>query len=122
MTPGAVEDAARAAGRYLLGPPARVALDLPADRSGLRVDRGIYLVYARDGELHYIGKTDRPTGTAAGRLNEHLRSSRRKRAAWRTLWIVPLTADMPAHMVMTLERALIRAYRPVGNLQHAMAA
>ena len=119
MIPVAVEDAARAAGRHLLAPPTRTALDVPGARTGLAVARAIYLAYARDGRLHYIGKIDRAGGTAAGRLNEHLRTSRRKRSTWRTLWIVPLAAEMASANVVALERSLIRAHHPVGNVQHA---
>lgn len=121
MIPAAVDEAARAAGRHLLAAPVRVALDLHADRTALAVARAIYLAFARDGELHYVGKIDRATGTAHARLGEHLRTSSRKRSAWRTVWIVPLAASMPAPEVLTLERSLIRAHRPVGNVHHRAA-
>jgi hypothetical protein len=118
-----VQDAVRAAGRHAAGGAQRVALDLPGPRTEARAERCIYLAYARDNRLHYIGKVDRAAGTtAAGRLAEHLRSSPRKRSAWRSVWVVALTPDMPASELLALERALIQAHRPPGNIQHAHAA
>jgi hypothetical protein len=122
VIPSAVEEATRAAGRYLLASPVRVALDLPGDRSNLLVARAIYLAFTRDRALHYVGKIDRERGTARARISEHLRESRRKRSAWRTVWVVPIMASMPAHGLLTLERSLIRAHQPVGNVQHTRAA
>lgn len=122
MRPAAVEEAARAAGRHVMAPPVRVSLDLPADRCELLVPRAIYLAYTRDEVLHYVGKVDRARGTALARLGEHLQASRRKQSAWRTLWVVVLGPTMPVKEIVTLERALIRAHRPISNVQHTRAA
>lgn len=121
MIPAEVVAARRAAGRHLLTEPMRMALDVPAAHN-IVAPKAIYLAFARDGELHYIGKVDRAAGTAAERLNEHLRSSLRKRRAWRFVWVVPLAPAMPPAELMAMERALIRCYRPPGNVQHAAAA
>lgn len=121
MTPAEVAVAVRAAGRHLLADPARVALDVPSAH-GIVAPRAIYLAFARDGTLHYIGKVDRAAGTAGHRLNEHLRTSLRKRRTWRAVWIVPLKATMESSELVAMERALIRCYRPPGNIQHAAAA
>jgi len=122
VIPVAVQEAAQAAGRHMLAEPVRIALDLSGDRGGLLVARAVYLAYTRDGKLHYVGKIDRATGTARSRIGEHLRCSRRKRAAWRSLWVVPLDAQMSPSDVLSLERSLIRAHRPPGNVQHSRAA
>lgn len=119
MSPAEVEAAVRAAGRHLSGAPSRVALDLPAPRPQLRIARAVYLAYTRAGELHYVGKVDRVNGTASARLSEHLRTSIRKRRAWRTVWIVPLAGDMTTFELVALERSLIHRYAPPGNVQHA---
>jgi hypothetical protein len=79
--------------------------------------------YARGGELHHVGKVSRADGgAAAARLNEHLRSSRRKRTACRWLWVVPVDPVMSETHLLALERAVIAHYRPAGNVQHAQAA
>jgi hypothetical protein len=85
MIPAAVSQTATAAGRYLAGAPRRVSLDLPKDYAALGVTSAIYLAYTRDGILHHIGKVGRVSGTVGGRLAEHLRTSARKRSAWRTV-------------------------------------
>lgn len=121
MIPAEVKEAARAAGRHLSGQPVHVALDVPAARPQLLVPRAIYLAYTRAGELHYVGKIDRATGTAGARISEHLRSSPRKRRAWRTVWLVPLSSALPVDELMKLERALIHRYSPAANYQHAAA-
>jgi hypothetical protein len=59
------------------------------------------------------------TGGAGRRLGEHRRTNLCKRRAWRALWVVPLSPEMPAFELVILERSLIRQHRPVGNLQHA---
>ena len=83
------------------------------------VSRALYLAYARRGELHYVGKVDRVQGVgAATRVDEHLRSSRRKREAWRWVWVVPIAAEMPVRELLNLERMIISVYRPPGNTQH----
>jgi hypothetical protein len=117
MIPAAVSQSATAAGRYLAGAPRRVSLDLPRDHAALAVASAIYLTYTRDGVLHYIGKADRPSGTVGSRIAEHLRTSTRKRSAWRTVWVVPLRS-MSASELLSFERALIRAHRPLANIHH----
>ena len=121
MIPAAVSAAARAAGRHLLSEPLRVTLDVPAAH-GIVAPKAIYLAFSRDGALHYIGKVDRAAGHAGQRLGEHLRISLRKRRTWRTVWVLPLAATMPPADLLATERALIRCYRPPGNIQHAAAA
>jgi hypothetical protein len=120
VTPAEVAGAARAAGRHLLAEPKQVPLDLPTAH-GIVAPKAIYLAFARDGALHYIGKVDRAAGHAGQRLEEHLRTSPRKRRTWRTVWVVPLAAGMTAGELQATERALIRCYRPPGNIQHAAA-
>jgi hypothetical protein len=84
--------------------------------------RAIYLAYTSDGRLHYAGKVDRRNGGAvAERLREHARSSGRKRRAWRTLWVIPLTGTITGADVAELERTVIRVFVPPGNVQHAKA-
>ena len=84
------------------------------------VHEAIYLAYTRDRKLHYAGKVDRRNrGTVAQRIREHTRSSRRKRIAWRTLWIVPIADTLTGAALTELERAAIRAFQPPGNVQHA---
>jgi hypothetical protein len=121
MTPAAVLTAASAAGRHLAASPREVSLDVPFKDPALTAPCAVYLAFGRDGALHYIGKVRRVGGDAGSRLREHIRASRRKHAAWRTLWIVPLW-DISEIELRSLERALIRAYRPPGNVQHARAA
>lgn len=120
MTPAAVSAAARPAGRHLLAEPMRVTLDVPAAH-GIVAPKAIYLAFSRDGALHYIGKVDRAAGHAGQRLGEHLHTSLRKRRTWRTVWVVPLAAAMTPTELVATERALIRCYRPPGNVQHAAA-
>lgn len=122
MIPAAVSQSAIAAGRFLAGPPRRVPLDLPRDRKALSVATAIYLTYTRDGVLHYIGKADRHSGRIGSRIFEHLRTSVRKRSAWRTVWIIPLDGEIGPERLLAFERALIRTYRPPANIQHAERA
>jgi hypothetical protein len=105
------------------GEPIRVSLDAPGADVLLALPRAIYLAYTRDGRLHYVGKVDRKTTRAvSARLREHTRESRRKRTAWRWLWVVPLPAEMDVVDVLELERTLIGVYQPPGNVQHARAS
>ncbi len=83
MTPE-VESASASLGRHQVGEPIYVGLDAPGGGSELAVPRALYFAYARDRSLHYIGKVDRQVGTTWQRLLEHLRTSRRKRRAWRS--------------------------------------
>lgn len=122
MIPAAVSQTATAAGRYLAGAPRRVSLDLPKHHAALAVTSAIYLAYTRDGVLHYIGKVGRVSGTVGSRIGEHLRTSTRKRTAWRTLWIVPLRNDIGGDTLLAFERALIRTYRPPANIHHGEPA
>jgi hypothetical protein len=122
MIPAAVSQTATAAGRYLAGAPRRVSLDLPKDHAALGVTSAIYLAYTRDGILHYIGKVGRVSGTVGGRLAEHLRTSARKRSAWRTVWVVPLHNEIGGETLLAFERALIRTYRPPANIHHGEPA
>jgi len=102
------------------GEPYRVSLDTPGAEIQLVTSRAIYLAYTRDRKLHYAGKVDRRNrGTVAQRIREHTRSSRRKRIAWRTLWIVPIADTLTGAALTELERAAIRAFQPPGNVQHA---
>lgn len=118
-----VDSAARAAGRYLAGEPFRVPLDTAAASRVPMVGCAIYLAVDARGVVDYIGKVDRRGSSGvATRLAEHLRQSRRKRQVWRWLWVVPLTAEITAVEIAALERSLIRAFRPLGNVQHARAA
>ena len=55
--------------------------------------------------------------SAAGSA-EHLRTSARKRSAWRTLWVIPLHNDIGGDSLLAFERALIRTYRPPANIHH----
>lgn len=104
------------------GEPYRVSLDTPGADRPLALPRAIYLAYTRDRQLHYAGKVDRRNrGTVAQRIHEHTRTSRRKRSAWRTLWIVPIADALTAAELLALERAVIRTYQPPGNVQHAGA-
>jgi hypothetical protein len=120
VTP-AVSLVTRLAGNHA-GEPYRVSLDTPGADLHLRLPRAIYLAYTRDRQLHYTGKVDRRNqGTVAQRLREHTRSSRRKRTVWRWLWIVPIADTMTAAGIAEIERAVIRTYRPAGNIQHARA-
>jgi hypothetical protein len=119
----AVESAVRAAGRNLAGEPFRVPLDIPGAMPRLAVARAVYLAFAAGGELHYIGKVDRPaTSAAARRLAEHLRVSSTKRSVWRWLWIVPLRPEMSQSDLLAFERSLITSHRPPGNVQHNSTA
>lgn len=122
MRPREVDATVRAAGRQGEGRPYRVPLDVAGAQVQVTVSRCIYLAYARDGELHYIGKVDRASGSAGERLREHLRTSARKRRAWRSLWVVPLSDSMSVADLLALERSLIHAHRPVGNVQHVRQA
>lgn len=118
MTPTAVREAAQAAGRHLVGPPIHITVDVPDWRT-VHIARGVYLAYARDASLNYVGKVDRAGGTVTARITEHLRTSRRRRDVWRSVWVVPLDADMLTADLLGLERSLIRRHRPPGNVQHA---
>jgi hypothetical protein len=112
---------ARLAGEHA-GEPYRVSLDTPGAELLLVSPRAIYLAYTCDGRLHYAGKVDRRNGGAvAERLREHARSSGRKRRAWRTLWVIPLTGTITGADVAELERTVIRVFVPPGNVQHAKA-
>ena len=118
----AVSYVTRLAGDHA-GEPYRVSLDTPGADPRLALPRAIYLAYTRDRQLHYAGKVDRRNrGTVAQRLREHTRSSRRKRTAWRSLWVVPIADTMTGAKLLELERAVIRTYQPTGNVQHAKAA
>jgi hypothetical protein len=116
--PEAVADTIRAAGACLAGWPERHDLGL-ALPPRITVAKAIYLGYARDGTLHYIGKVDRTNGTTGQRVREHLRRSRSKRVAWRTLWVVPLHPATSSVGIVSLERELILRWRPPANIQHA---
>jgi hypothetical protein len=117
----AVSYVTRLAGDHA-GKPYRVSLDTPGADAPLADPRAIYLAYTRDGQLHYAGKVDRRNrGTVAQRIREHTRLSRRKRTAWRTLWIVPIADTKPSDELLELERAVIRSFQPPGNVQHAKA-
>lgn len=122
MIPATVSQSASAAGRYLAGAPRRASLDLPRDRGALSVATAIYFTYTRDGVLHYIGKADRHSGTVGSRIAEHLRTSTRKRSAWRTVWIIPLHNEIGSDRLLAFERALIRTYRPIANIHHGERA
>ena len=118
----AVSYVTRLAGDHA-GEPYRVSLDTPGADAPLALPRAIYLAYTRDRQLHYAGKVDRSNrGTVAQRIREHTRSSRRKRGAWRTLWIVPIDDTLTGAELLELERAVIRTFQPPGNVQHAKAA
>jgi hypothetical protein len=118
IIPDAVREAAEAAGRHLVAQPVRMSLAVPSSAAvGLR--RAIYLAYARDGALHYVGKVDRGAGTVSARITEHVRTSPRKRSAWRSVWVVPITDGMSSEDLLVMERALIRRLRPPGNIQHS---
>ncbi|HZT15166.1 MAG TPA: GIY-YIG nuclease family protein [Gaiellaceae bacterium] len=105
------------------GEPYRVSLDTPGAELLLVSPRAIYLAYTRDRQLHYAGKVDRRNrGTVAQRLREHTRESRRKRAAWRTLWVVPITDDMDSAGLVALERAAIQLLQPLANVQNGRAS
>ena len=118
----AVSYVTRLAGDHA-GEPYRVSLDTPGADGRLALPRAIYLAYTRERKLHYAGKVDRGNrGTVAQRLREHTRASRRKRTAWRSLWVVPIADTMTASELLQLERAVIRTYHPPGNVQHASAA
>lgn len=98
----------------------RVSLDTPGADLQLVASRAIYLAYTRDRQLHYVGKVNRRNrGTVAQRIREHTRSSRRKRTAWRTLWIVPIADTLTGTELVDLERAVIRTFQPPGNVQHS---
>jgi hypothetical protein len=104
------------------GQPYRVDLDTPGAGPQLSSRRAIYLAYTRDRRLHYAGKVDRQNrGAVAQRIREHTRSSRRKRNAWRFLWVVPLSDTMSGAELIALERGLIRSFVPPGNVQHSVA-
>lgn len=104
------------------GEPYRVSLDTPGAGASLALPRAIYLAYTRDRQLHYAGKVDRRNrGTVAQRIREHIRSSRRKRTAWRTLWVVPIADTFTGAELLELERTVIRTLQPRGNVQHAKA-
>lgn len=118
MIPAEVAVAIRAVGRHLLAEPMQVPLDVPTSHR-IVAPKAIYLAFAGDGALHYIGKVDRAAGHVGQRLEEHRRRSPRKRRTWRTVWLVPLAAGMTAGELHATERALIRCYRPPGNIQHA---
>jgi hypothetical protein len=121
MTPEVA--AVRATGTSAAGAPYRVSLDTPGASRQVIAARGIYLAYTAAGELHDIGKVDRSGQRgAAARLAEHLSASRRKRTVWKWLWIVPVANEMRPSDLVGLERALILACRPVGNIQRAPAA
>jgi len=117
--PQAVAETVAAAGACLAGAPRRHDLGsavIPA----VTAAKALYFAYARDGQLHYIGKVDRADPGGAGqRLREHLRTSRRKQRAWRILWVVPLAEWTDPHALLRLERELIRRWRPPANVQHA---
>jgi hypothetical protein len=104
------------------GEPRRVSLDTPGAELQLVASRAIYLAYTRDRQLHYAGKVNRRNrGTVAQRIREHTRSSRRKRTAWRTLWIVPIADTLTGAELVEIERAVIRTFQPPGNVQYAKA-
>ena len=104
------------------GEPRCVSLDTPGAELQLVASRAIYLAYTRDRQLHYAGKVNRRNrGTVAQRIREHTRSSRRKRTAWRMLWIVPIAETLTGAELVQLERAVIRTFQPPGNVQHAKA-
>jgi hypothetical protein len=104
------------------GEPYRVSLDTPGAEARLLSTRALYLAYTRDRKLHYAGKVDRRNdGAVAARIREHTRSSRRKRAAWRSLWVVPVADTMTGAELLALERAVIRTFEPPGNVQHSVA-
>ena len=117
MIPSSVTQTLISAGRHATGPPQRVSLDLDVAPVDVTPRQAIYLAFARDGTLHYIGKVDRAAGTVGARLREHLRTSKRKRSCWRTLWIVPLR-NIGSDQLLALERGLIKRYEPPGNTQH----
>ena len=118
----AVSYVIRLAGQYA-GEPCRVSLDTPGAELQLVDSRAIYLAFTSDGQLHYIGKVNRHNrGAVAQRIREHTRSSRRKRTAWRTLWVVPINDTLAGTDLGELERSAIRAFQPQGNVQHAKAA
>jgi hypothetical protein len=117
----AVSYVARLAGEHA-GEARRVSLDRPGAELQLVASRAIYLAYTRDRQLHYAGQVNRRNrGTVAQRIREHTRSSRRKRIAWRTLWIVPIADTLTSTELVELERAVIRTFQPPGNVQHAKA-
>jgi hypothetical protein len=104
------------------GEPYCVSLDTPGADFRLLAPRAIYLAYTRDRQLHYAGKVDRRNRRAvAQRIREHTRSNRRKRSAWRTLWIVPIANVVTGGDLLELERAVIRTFKPPGNVQHGEA-
>lgn len=105
------------------GEPYRVSLDTPGAEFLLVSPRAIYLAYTRDRQLHYVGKVDRRNrGTVAQRLREHIRESRRRSVAWRTLWVVPIGVGATSAEVLALERAAIEFLKPLANVQHRKAA
>jgi hypothetical protein len=118
VTP-AVKYVVRLAGNHA-GEPYTVALDTPGVDAVLISSRAIYLAYGCDRQLHYVGKVSRTNRSAvARRLREHMRLSRRKRFAWRTLWIVPLDEVVTEREIAELERTAIRRFRPPANVQNA---
>lgn len=80
-----VEVAVELSGKYVVGELYRLSLDVPGSDVRLGVPRALYLAYARDGSLHYVGKVNRQAGSVGQRLREHTRASARKRTAWRWL-------------------------------------
>ncbi len=115
----AVKAAEAAVGKHVARPPFRLALDAPLVGLG-GVERALYLAMTAAGELHYVGKVDRRQGgSVAGRLSEHLRSSRRKRRAWRWLWVIPISPTMERQGAHGRRATLISQFRPPGNCQHA---
>jgi hypothetical protein len=104
------------------GEPYRASLDAPAAEARLVDARGIYLAYTRDRKLHYVGKVNRRNrGAVAQRVREHTRASRRKRSAWRLIWVVPIADTMTGAELLELERSVIRTFEPPGNVQHSTA-
>jgi hypothetical protein len=105
------------------GGPYQASLDIPGPEYRLATPKAIYLAYDRARRLHYVGKVDRgQRGTVAQRIREHTRRSRRKRDAWRVLWIVPIAETVSRATLFELERAIISALQPIGNRQHVRAA